>query len=354
MKILQIFLSRDNRKYLSNNPANLQFHNTPLTPNCPVYPCYKFSPSCDGILQEPCNSAYALPPQRLQLNDYEAVVPYIEKHNLVYAGVEERIAILNKDSNSSGNNGAVTLLLPVLVFASSNENFTGQDSCTRKQFCRNSCRAANGNSPLHPRRYPTNSSQSNNPDHLQFHNPQLRPNDSIDQLARFAERMAFKGSSYGKSPTRSTFALKFNRDLIECCNKVEQMAKEENNIDALEGARGDKTVADMIFEDFSTAPFNSPTASPDKNLERSPLFILLEKAKRCYSRKEKHLTLQGSQARLNPIKENNQLVGLEITVVFNGIWKESLDELSGGQRSLVALSSSIFLPGLQDDKLQTA
>uniref|UniRef100_A0A1A9ZV46 SMC hinge domain-containing protein n=1 Tax=Glossina pallidipes TaxID=7398 RepID=A0A1A9ZV46_GLOPL len=48
--------------------------------------------------------------------------------------------------------------------------------------------------------------------------------------------------------------------------------------------------------------------------------------------------LQGAQARLNPIKENNQLVGLEIKVGFNGIWKESLGELSSGQRSLVALS----------------
>uniref|UniRef100_A0A1B0FBT2 5'-nucleotidase n=1 Tax=Glossina morsitans morsitans TaxID=37546 RepID=A0A1B0FBT2_GLOMM len=64
----------------------------------------------------------ALPPQRLQLNDYEAVVQYIEKHNFVYPGVEGRIVIINKDSDSSGNNGATlmassTLLLPVLVFA---------------------------------------------------------------------------------------------------------------------------------------------------------------------------------------------------------------------------------------------
>ncbi|XP_075160542.1 structural maintenance of chromosomes 2 [Haematobia irritans] len=48
--------------------------------------------------------------------------------------------------------------------------------------------------------------------------------------------------------------------------------------------------------------------------------------------------LQGAQARLNPVKQNNQLVGLEIKVGFNGVWKESLGELSGGQRSLVALS----------------
>uniref|UniRef100_A0A1A9UDM4 Uncharacterized protein n=1 Tax=Glossina austeni TaxID=7395 RepID=A0A1A9UDM4_GLOAU len=80
-------------------------------------------------------------------------------------------------------------------------------------------------------------------------------------------------------------------DLIECCNKLKQMTKEENNIDAPEGARGDKTkkktIVDIIFGDFSTTPFNSPTASPEKNLERSPLFILREKPKHCYSRKEK-------------------------------------------------------------------
>ena len=30
--------------------------------------------------------------------------------------------------------------------------------------------------------------------------------------------------------------------------------------------------------------------------------------------------------------------GAEIKVAFNGIWKESMTELSGGQRSLLALS----------------
>uniref|UniRef100_A0A1B0G6K7 Uncharacterized protein n=1 Tax=Glossina morsitans morsitans TaxID=37546 RepID=A0A1B0G6K7_GLOMM len=72
--------------------------------------------------------------------------------------------------------------------------------------------------------------------------------------------------------------------LIECCNKVEAATKEVkkvNNIDASE--RGDKPIVDIIFEDFSTTPFNSPTSSP----ERSALFILREKPKRFYSRKKK-------------------------------------------------------------------
>ena len=35
--------------------------------------------------------------------------------------------------------------------------------------------------------------------------------------------------------------------------------------------------------------------------------------------------------------------GLEVKVAFGGVWKESLSELSGGQRSLVALSLVLAL-----------
>lgn len=48
--------------------------------------------------------------------------------------------------------------------------------------------------------------------------------------------------------------------------------------------------------------------------------------------------LPGAQAKLDPPQGANFLKGLEVKVGFNGIWKESLTELSGGQRSLVALS----------------
>lgn len=48
--------------------------------------------------------------------------------------------------------------------------------------------------------------------------------------------------------------------------------------------------------------------------------------------------LPGTQAKLVPPAGSTFLKGLEVKVGFNGIWKESLTELSGGQRSLVALS----------------
>lgn len=48
--------------------------------------------------------------------------------------------------------------------------------------------------------------------------------------------------------------------------------------------------------------------------------------------------LPGAQACLQQINTEDITAGLEIRVAFNGLWKESLEELSGGQRSLVALS----------------
>lgn len=48
--------------------------------------------------------------------------------------------------------------------------------------------------------------------------------------------------------------------------------------------------------------------------------------------------LPGTQAKLIPPEGSTFLKGLEVKIGFNGVWKESLTELSGGQRSLVALS----------------
>uniref|UniRef100_A0A1B0AF39 Uncharacterized protein n=1 Tax=Glossina pallidipes TaxID=7398 RepID=A0A1B0AF39_GLOPL len=114
--------------------------------------------------------------------------------------------------------------------------------------------------------------------------------DNLTASQKFASCHELLSQSAELSTNGSEFHIT-DTELIECCNKVEVMMKEENNIDAPETARGDnsnKTIVDIIFEDFSTTPFNSPIASPEsklRNLERTPLFILLEKPKRCYSRK---------------------------------------------------------------------
>ena len=49
--------------------------------------------------------------------------------------------------------------------------------------------------------------------------------------------------------------------------------------------------------------------------------------------------LPGAHAKLEPPEgAQSVLDGLEVKVGFGGLWKESLSELSGGQRSLIALS----------------
>lgn len=53
--------------------------------------------------------------------------------------------------------------------------------------------------------------------------------------------------------------------------------------------------------------------------------------------------LPGAQARLAPPSGGTVLDGLEILVAFGDSWKESLSELSGGQRSLLALSLILAL-----------
>jgi structural maintenance of chromosome 2 len=48
--------------------------------------------------------------------------------------------------------------------------------------------------------------------------------------------------------------------------------------------------------------------------------------------------LPGSQAKLSAQDPSDIMKGLTVRIGFNGQWKEDLKELSGGQRSLVALS----------------
>jgi ABC-type multidrug transport system ATPase subunit len=53
--------------------------------------------------------------------------------------------------------------------------------------------------------------------------------------------------------------------------------------------------------------------------------------------------LPGAFAKLEPPSGLTALDGLEVRVSFGGVWKESLSELSGGQRSLLALSLILAL-----------
>lgn len=53
--------------------------------------------------------------------------------------------------------------------------------------------------------------------------------------------------------------------------------------------------------------------------------------------------LPGAQTQITKLDEQNISDGLKISVGFNGTWKTGLSELSGGQRSLLALSFILAL-----------
>lgn len=53
--------------------------------------------------------------------------------------------------------------------------------------------------------------------------------------------------------------------------------------------------------------------------------------------------LPDTQATLNKIEKDGLIVGITMLVAFGGVWKNSLTELSGGQRSLLALSYILAL-----------
>lgn len=53
--------------------------------------------------------------------------------------------------------------------------------------------------------------------------------------------------------------------------------------------------------------------------------------------------LPGTMAKLEPPEGGSFLDGLEVRVAFGSVWKQSLSELSGGQRSLLALSLILSL-----------
>ncbi|KAL3533993.1 hypothetical protein ACH5RR_007514 [Cinchona calisaya] len=53
--------------------------------------------------------------------------------------------------------------------------------------------------------------------------------------------------------------------------------------------------------------------------------------------------LPGTMAKLEPPEGGSFLEGLEVRVAFGSVWKQSLSELSGGQRSLLALSLILAL-----------
>lgn len=96
---------------------------------------------------------------------------------------------------------------------------------------------------------------------------------------------------------------------------------------------------DIIFD--NKAQFEKTIADLDeqKNKDIEKTWYLVNKnCAEIYS-----TLLQGASAKLCPPEGKSVHEGLELRVSFSGTWKDSLSELSGGQRSLLALSLILAL-----------
>ncbi|KAI9576916.1 hypothetical protein GQX74_011339 [Glossina fuscipes] len=179
------------------------------------------------------------------------------------------------------------------------------------------------------------------------------PNDCNINKTLFAKIYVLPSESAELSTSGNEFHIT-DEELIECCNKAEVTMKEVNSIDAPEGAHDDnkkKTIVDILFEDFSTTPFNSPTTSPEsklRNLERSPLFNLREKPKRNYSREFREKTKLAFLYDPKPERKASDrgYDDIEKEDTYNVNQSNQRDNISGYSKSLVLRETNVAL-GLQ-------
>ncbi|XP_012054362.1 PREDICTED: structural maintenance of chromosomes protein 2 [Atta cephalotes] len=137
-------------------------------------------------------------------------------------------------------------------------------------------------------------------------------------------------------------------------NKPEEMEQKVHHLEAMREklSRNINTRAinllDKEEEQYNDTLKKKRIVENDKNKILETIKTLDEKKKQTLLKAWKQVNkdfgsifstlLPGAEAKLQPPENETITDGLEVKVGFSGVWKESLGELSGGQRSLIALS----------------
>lgn len=129
--------------------------------------------------------------------------------------------------------------------------------------------------------------------------------------------------------------------------------KEENNILKRKVNMKVDVMADQYEKQYNDLIKKKEIIIKDKSNIEKAILELDEKRKvaleEIYIQVNKNLNsiystlLPGTQAKLDTLPDKGLMNGLELRVAFNNTWKKSLSELSGGQRSLLALSLILSL-----------
>lgn len=122
--------------------------------------------------------------------------------------------------------------------------------------------------------------------------------------------------------TIATLAKKVNKKVMQMFEKAEQEYNElKRKKDVVEN---DKQKIELVMDELDEKKREALQTTWHKvNADFGSIFSTL---------------LPGTTAKLEPEEGTTFLDGLEVRVAFGGVWKESLSELSGGQKSLLALS----------------
>ncbi|EXC13941.1 Structural maintenance of chromosomes protein 2-1 [Morus notabilis] len=171
----------------------------------------------------------------------------------------------------------------------------------------------------------------------------------VDKLIEKHAWIASEKQLFGKNGTDYDFA---SRDLSRAREELEKLQAEQSGLEK----RINKKVMAMFEkaeDEYNDLMSKKNIIENDKSKIKKVIEELDEKKKETLKVTWVKVNsdfgsifstlLPGTSAKLEPPEGGSFLDGLEVRVAFGGVWKQSLSELSGGQRSLLALSLILAL-----------
>lgn len=171
----------------------------------------------------------------------------------------------------------------------------------------------------------------------------------VDRLLEKHGWIAAEKQLFGQSGTDYDFS---SRDLSKSREEYEKLQSEQSSLEK----RVNKKVITMFEkaeEEYNSLISKKNIIENDKSKIKKVIEELDEKKKETlkvtWVKVNKDFgsifstLLPGTMAKLQPPEGGSFLDGLEVRVAFGSVWKQSLSELSGGQRSLLALSLILAL-----------
>ncbi|KAG7014830.1 Structural maintenance of chromosomes protein 2-1 [Cucurbita argyrosperma subsp. argyrosperma] len=171
----------------------------------------------------------------------------------------------------------------------------------------------------------------------------------VDKLVEKHAWIASEKQLFGKSGTDYDFE---SRDPCKAIEELERLQAQQSSLE--------KRVNKKVMAMFEKAEDEYNDLMSKKNIIENDKFKIKKVIEELDEKKKETLKvtwvkvnsdfgsifstlLPGTTAKLEPPEGCSFLDGLEVRVAFGGVWKQSLSELSGGQRSLLALSLILAL-----------